>query len=84
MTKEEYLEELAVVRKRGYALEDQEEQADIACVAAAFFDASGQVAGAVGVTGFAKDLSGQKRKTAQAGLVELARTISDRLGAASS
>jgi IclR family KDG regulon transcriptional repressor len=83
VTKEEYLEELAVVRKRGYALEDQEEQADIACVAAAFFDASGHVAGAVGVTGFAKDLSGQKRKTAQAGLVELARTISDRLGAAS-
>ena len=81
MTKEEFQEELAVVRKRGYALEDQEEQADIACVAAPFFDATGHVAGAVGVTGFAKELSGQKRKTAQTGLVDLARTISEKLGA---
>lgn len=81
VTKEEYQEELAGVRKRGYALEDQEEQADIACVAAPFFDASGHVAGAVGVTGFAKDLSGQKRKVAQTGLIDLGALISQKLGA---
>jgi IclR family transcriptional regulator, KDG regulon repressor len=81
LTTEEFLAELARVRKRGYAVEDQEEQADIACVAAPLFDATGQVAGAVGVTGFAKDLTGKKRKTAQTELVELGRTISRRLGA---
>lgn len=77
----EFLAELATVRKRGYAVEDQEEQADIACVAAPFFDASGHVAGAVGVTGFARDLRGERRKAAQTGLVGLAGTISRKLGA---
>ncbi|ADB33543.1 transcriptional regulator, IclR family [Kribbella flavida DSM 17836] len=81
LSEQEFLAELALVRKRGYALEDQEEQADIACVAAPFFDATGRVGGAVGVTGFAKDLSGRNRKTAQTELVELGRIISRELGA---
>ncbi|GAA1595005.1 hypothetical protein GCM10009789_56370 [Kribbella sancticallisti] len=79
-TKKEFQEELAGVRMHGYALEDQEEQADIGCVATPFFDASDHVAGAVGVTGFAKDLGGGKREAVQAGLIELAHTISHRLG----
>jgi IclR family KDG regulon transcriptional repressor len=77
---DDFLAELATVRKRGYALEDQEEQADIACVAAPFFGAGGHVAGAVGVTGFARELNGQRRKAAQTGLVELGRVISRKLG----
>lgn len=80
-TREYFLDELAKVRKRGCAVEDQEEQADIACVAAPFFDADERVAGAVGVTGFAKDLTGQRRKDAIAGCIEVARAVSRRLGA---
>jgi DNA-binding IclR family transcriptional regulator len=76
----DYLAELETVRKRGYAVEDEEEQADIACVAAPFFDADAHVAGAVGVTGFARDLRGQRRKDAQTGLISLARSISRKLG----
>jgi DNA-binding IclR family transcriptional regulator len=77
---EDFRAELLATRKRGVAVEDQEEQADVGCLAAPFFDASGQVAGAVGVTAFARDLAGTRRKTAQQGLVELGRTISRRLG----
>ncbi|WP_328989883.1 IclR family transcriptional regulator [Kribbella sp. NBC_01245] len=80
-TKASFVAELADVRKKGYALEDEEEQADIACVAAAFFDSSGHVGGAVGVTGFAKDLTARRRREAQVGLIELAALISRRLGA---
>jgi IclR family KDG regulon transcriptional repressor len=76
----EFLAELAIVRRKGYAVEDQEEQADIACVAAPFFDAAGHVAGAVGVTGFARELRGERRRLAQTGLLELSRTISRKLG----
>ncbi|GAB2682227.1 IclR family transcriptional regulator [Kribbella swartbergensis] len=76
-----FVAELTEVRARGYAVEDQEEQTDIACLAAPFFNATGGVVGSVGVTGFAKELTGQRRKQARTGLVELARTISHRLGA---
>ncbi|GAA1551605.1 IclR family transcriptional regulator [Kribbella sancticallisti] len=73
--------ELATIRKQGFALEDQEEQADIACVAVPFFDATEHVAGSVGVTGFAKDLTRNNRKQAREGLVALSGIISERLGA---
>jgi DNA-binding IclR family transcriptional regulator len=79
-TAEVFLAELAGIRKQGFAFEDQEEQADIACVAVPFFDATNQVAGSVGVTGFAKDLTRSKRKVAREELVVLGRTISERLG----
>ncbi|NUR89471.1 MAG: IclR family transcriptional regulator [Nonomuraea sp.] len=71
---------LARVRADGYAVEDEEEQADIACVAAPFFDAEGMVAGAIGVTGFARDLVGDKRAAAIAGVVRVGRVVSHRLG----
>jgi DNA-binding IclR family transcriptional regulator len=78
---ETFRAELAKVHKQGYAVEDQEEQADIACVAAPFFAAGGHVAGAVGVTSFARELTRDKRKQAQTGLIQLGATISERLGA---
>ena len=72
--------QLAKVRKLGYALEDEEEQADIACVAAAFFDADGRVAGSVGVTGFARDLTGRKLAAATDSVTRQAKDISAKLG----
>lgn len=71
---------LAEVRAAGYAVEDEEEQAEIACVAAPFFDAEGDVAGAVGVTGFARDLTGDRRTAAVEGVQRVGREISRRLG----
>lgn len=75
-----FLAILKVVRDAGYAIEDEEEQADIACVAAPFFDAEGHVAGAVGVTGFARELRGRKREEAIDGVVALGHEVSRRLG----
>jgi DNA-binding IclR family transcriptional regulator len=71
---------LDTVRAHGYAVEDEEEQAEVACVAAAFFDAEGRVAGAVGITGFARDLAGERRKKAVAGVRRVATEVSRRLG----
>lgn len=68
------------VRAAGYATEDEEEQADISCVAAPFFDAEGRVAGAVGITGFARELDGDKRGPAIKGVLRLGVEISRRLG----
>lgn len=72
--------ELRKVLKQGYAIEDQEEQADIACVAAPFFGHDHDVAGAVGVTGFARDLRGAKRKQAISEVTAAAQAVSRKLG----
>lgn len=75
-----FLATLKVVRDAGYAVEDEEEQADIACVAAPFFDAEGHVAGAVGITGFARELVDDKRASAIDGVVRLGQEVSRGLG----
>ncbi|MFC4948206.1 IclR family transcriptional regulator [Pseudonocardia sp. GCM10023141] len=49
---------LAEVRERGYAVEDEEEDAGIGCIAAPFFDAQGEVAGSIGVTGWVERVRG--------------------------
>ncbi|MFF5224989.1 IclR family transcriptional regulator [Dactylosporangium sp. NPDC000521] len=71
---------LEKVRVDGYAIEEEEEQAEISCVAAPCFDAEGRIAGAVGVTGFARDLVGDRRDSASRGVVRLGVLISQRLG----
>jgi DNA-binding IclR family transcriptional regulator len=72
--------QLAKVRQSGYALEDEEEEADIACVAAPFFDADGRVNGSVGVTGFSRDLNGPKLNRAAELVVRQGKEISSKLG----
>jgi IclR family KDG regulon transcriptional repressor len=51
---------LAKVRERGYAVEDEEAEAGVGCIAAPFFDPAGQVLGSVGVTGFADQVRGKR------------------------
>ncbi|WP_029136736.1 IclR family transcriptional regulator [Nakamurella lactea] len=77
---ESFLALLDEVRRRGYAVEIEEEQSDIGCAAAPFFDADGRAAGAVGITGFAKDFKGASLKRAVAGVTAISREVSARLG----
>ncbi|MFD2081379.1 DNA-binding transcriptional regulator, IclR family [Actinopolymorpha cephalotaxi] len=72
--------ELAETRERGYAFEDEEEQAEISCVAAPVFDAGDRVAYAVGVTGFSSEFSGAKLHTVAAAVRQTASAISSELG----
>ena len=44
-------EELAAIRRRGYAIDDEEHAVGVRCVAAPVFAATGEVAAAIGVTG---------------------------------
>ncbi len=79
-TAKAFLVKLAEVRERGYAIEDEEEQAGIACVAAPFFYADGRLAGAVGVTGFAAELTGNRVNEAGELVVRQAKKVSSKLG----
>ncbi|WP_370949085.1 IclR family transcriptional regulator [Amycolatopsis sp. cg5] len=72
--------QLAKVRQLGYAMEDEEDEADVACLAAPFFDADGRVAGSVGVTGFTRELAGARLGIAADLVVRQAKQISAKLG----
>ncbi len=68
------------VRERGYAIEDEESEAGIRCIAAPVRNAGGTVIGAVGIAGPSQRLS-LEALTALAGpLIEAAAAISVRLG----
>jgi DNA-binding IclR family transcriptional regulator len=46
-----YLQELARVREQGYAVDDEENNYGVRCVAAPIFDSLGRVVASVGVSG---------------------------------
>src|SRR5215813_6941023 len=50
------LDNLAVARRLGFAVDDEEDAEGIICVGAAFFGHDGSCAGAVSVTGIKSDL----------------------------
>lgn len=50
-TKEQLLEELVVTRERGYAIDNMEHEFGISCVAIPLFGQSGEIIGAVSVSG---------------------------------
>jgi IclR family KDG regulon transcriptional repressor len=71
---------LAEVRRLGYALEDEESEAGMRCIAAPVREASGLVVGAVGVAGPVQRLSMERLTAIAAPLIETADAISARLG----
>jgi IclR family transcriptional regulator, acetate operon repressor len=48
--------DLEMTRRRGYAIDDEEDAEGVFCVGAPFFDHTGQVAGALSATGIKRDL----------------------------
>jgi DNA-binding IclR family transcriptional regulator len=81
VTAREVRSQLAVIRALGYAVEDEEEDAGIGCVAAPFFDAHRQVVGSIGVTGFVEQVRAEKlRKNADA-VLRHSRELSRELAA---
>lgn len=74
------LDELAEVRVNGYAIEDEEEEPNIGCVAAPVFDGKGAVKASVGVTGFSSAIVGERRPETVAAVLEVAQEISSGLG----
>lgn len=73
-------DELAVVRARGYAVDDEEYELGMRCLAAPVRDDSGNVAAAVGIAGPVQRLAKKMLLSHAPALVNAVNAISQRLG----
>lgn len=73
---------LELIRERGYALDDSENEADIRCVAAPLFDHTGEVTSAISISGPAIRVTSEHEAELGRLVIAAAGEISHRLGAA--
>ncbi len=71
---------IAQVRANGHALDDQEKETGVRCVAAPVFDHSGQIAAAVSISGATQRITRKRLPKLTARVVQTARRISLALG----
>ncbi len=72
--------DLAVTRRRGYAIDDEEDVEGVFCIAAPFFDHTGRCAGAVSATGIKVDLPSRRVEELGAAVKEAGRRLTGVFG----
>lgn len=80
LSQERYIAELALVRKRGYALDNEEFEEGLRCLAAPVRDHSGLVAGALGIAGPSFRVSAARLPDLSRAVMEVAARLSEDLG----
>ncbi|MBP3040629.1 IclR family transcriptional regulator [Bacillaceae bacterium Marseille-Q3522] len=78
--KDVFLKELAKVRQRGYALDLEENEYGIICIAAPIFDHLGKVAAAVSISGPTIRMTQERLQKLKPRMMETGKQISARLG----
>lgn len=79
-TTEAYLEELEKVRKKGYAVDHEEELSGVICIGAPLFNYTGYPAGAIWISGPKDRLTPETIRVSAVQIKEIARLISADLG----
>ena len=74
------LADLAITRRRGYALDDEEDVEGVFCVGAAFFDRQGRCSGALSGTGIKTDLPAWRIEELGQAVRQHADQVTRRLG----
>jgi DNA-binding IclR family transcriptional regulator len=70
---------LEEVRQAGYAIDDEEFDVDVRCIAVPVFDFRGKVVGSIGISGPGSRLSLEKLPKVAVKVVEIGRSLSDRM-----
>ncbi|MEH7331860.1 IclR family transcriptional regulator [Neobacillus drentensis] len=78
--KEEFIRELADVKRNGYALDLEENEYGITCIAAPIFDHLGKAIAAVSISGPTMRMTEERLKQLQARMIHTGKQISARLG----
>jgi len=79
-TPEKLLFELAVIKSRGWSYDNQEDLADVRCIACPIFDATNTIAAAISVVGTTLQIDGEKLEEIAAKVMRTAALISKELG----
>ncbi|MDO4573246.1 MAG: IclR family transcriptional regulator [Clostridia bacterium] len=77
---ESFLQEIARTEARGYALDEEENEIGMRCVAAPVFDYTGRVIGAVSTSGYVTSFPREKIEQFGAYVMDCARNISLQMG----
>ncbi|MDQ0272317.1 IclR family transcriptional regulator [Cytobacillus purgationiresistens] len=78
--KDELLKELINVRKKGYALDLEENEYGITCIAVPIYDHLGKVSAAVSISGTTMRMTEERLKELQPLMIQTGKQISSRLG----
>lgn len=78
--KEEFLKELSQVRQKGFALDLEENEYGITCIAVPIFDHLGKVIAAVSISGPTMRMTEDRMNTLKSVMVKTGKAISARLG----
>jgi IclR family KDG regulon transcriptional repressor len=70
---------LEAIRQAGYAMDDEEFDLDVRCIAVPVFDFRGKVVGSIGISGPASRLSLDRLPTLAARVVEIGKALSERM-----
>ncbi|MDO6848625.1 IclR family transcriptional regulator [Priestia megaterium] len=77
---ESFLRELSEVKQKGYALDLEENEYGITCIAAPIFDHLGQAVAAVSISGATMRMTNERLTYLQERMVDIGKNISKRLG----
>lgn len=70
---------LTETRRRGFAVDDEEFEPGVRCLAAPIYDYRGKIVGAIGVSGPATRMNAERMEEYAAVVVAIGRTLSDRM-----
>ncbi|MBC2581870.1 IclR family transcriptional regulator [Clostridium sp. DJ247] len=77
---EKFKEHIKLIKKKGYAIDEQENEIGIRCVAASVFDYSGKICGAISISGSIISFTEDKIEQFSKLVIEYAKNISRELG----
>jgi DNA-binding IclR family transcriptional regulator len=78
--KDEFLKELSQVRQKGFALDLEENEYGITCIAVPIFDHLGKVIAAVSISGPTMRMTDDRMNTLKSIMVKTGKAVSARLG----
>lgn len=78
--KDQFLKELIQVKQKGYALDLEENETGITCIAAPIFDHLGKVIAAISISGPTIRMTDERMESLQDRMIEIGKQISARLG----
>jgi DNA-binding IclR family transcriptional regulator len=75
-----FREQLALVRRQGYAVDDEENEVGIRCIGSPIYDHSGRLSGALSISGWTITMTRERVPQLAAELLQTCQKISGQLG----